>query len=297
MQYTSPTTQEEMYLALKEIFFYYRIRRESFNDVVLQPLNLTRLEHTPLTDGELLIKAQTLNAGEQYAYKIKYTDEINSKLTVVNAKLESIPLTKATRIQKVNADFDQSVDKLNTLLAKNGLNGSSVAYDKLAQLEVEKNKLLSQIESDYEEELALLTAEQQNLVIKLENAGEYCERKAQKENLAKQKELIDEREKLSREVFKYNNGLVEKEQRYANSILEINANLELKFLDIQSGEFTKDQLVEMGYYEDVIDCVCAYYDRLDTLTAAQQIMQDKKIVPYLDDYYESIVYMYQQRAV
>ncbi len=297
MQYTSPTTKEEMYQALKDIFFYYRIKRESFQDVVLQPLQLQRLSFTPLTEAELLSKAQTLNEGEQYAYKAKYLAEINKELAVVNAKLESLPTAKMVRENKVNADFDQSVNKLNLMLAKNGLANSSIGLDKLAQLDVERNRLLAEIEAEYQEKNALLLAEQQTLLVSLEGADGYCLEKAEKENLAKKKELEEAQKKTEMEVFKYNNGIDEKEQRYANTILQINANLELKFLSIQAGEFTKDQLVEMGYYEDVINCVCAYYDRLGILEAAREITNDRKIVQYLDDYYESIVYLYQQRAL
>ncbi len=297
MEFTNPTTQSEMYSALKEIFYYYRIRRQSFEEVTLLPLELERLNFTTLTDAELLEKAQTLNSAEQYAHDVKYREDINKELAVVTAKLESLPQAQTARIEKINADFDQSVSKLNVSLSKNGLSGSSIAVDKLAQLEVEKNRLLDQAAADYQAQIAALTAEQQTLIAKLENAAEYCAEKAERENLAKRKELIDEQNKIIREVFKYNNGLDEKEQRNANANIESNASLELKFLEIQTGEFTKDQLVEMGYYEDVINCVCAYYDTLPVLTAAQQILRDRRIVEYLDDYYESVIYMYQQRAL
>ena len=67
-------------------------------------------------------------------------------------------------------------------------------------------------------------------------------------------------------------------------------------MNIASNFFTKDQLVEMGYYKDAIDCVCAYFDTLNPVTAFQQIAHDTKVAIYLDDYYSNVVYMYKSLA-
>ena len=169
--------------------------------------------------------------------------------------------------------------------------------EKLTELEIKRSDKIFSLQAKYQDDLSSLTAKQTNLNQRLSQIDEYCQQIAEKENVAKKKELKDEQDQIVREVFKYNNGLDEKEKRYSNENIKTIANLELKFLDIKSGEFTKDQLIEMGYYQDVIDCVCAYYDSLPALTAAQQIKKDTKIVQYLDEYYDSLLYSYQQRAL
>ena len=63
-------------------------------------------------------------------------------------------------------------------------------------------------------------------------------------------------------------------------------------MEINSNNLSKDQLIEMGYYTDVINCVCAYYDTLDALTAWRTIVNDAKVAVYLEEYYSQIVYMY-----
>jgi len=131
---------------------------------------------------------------------------------------------------------------------------------------------------------------------KILRVNQSCDEMFEREVSAKITELTEAQQEKIREVFKYNNGLTEKEQRYQNTIKQTNASLLLKFMSLRQGEFTKDELVEMGYYKDVIACVCNYYDTLDTLTAAQQITHDQDIPIYLDHYYETIVYMYTQRA-
>ena len=67
-------------------------------------------------------------------------------------------------------------------------------------------------------------------------------------------------------------------------------------MEINTQFFTKDQLVEMGYYKDVITCVSGYYDRLSALSAYQDITNETGLITYLDDFYESVVYMYRVRA-
>ena len=52
----------------------------------------------------------------------------------------------------------------------------------------------------------------------------------------------------------------------------------------------------MGYYQDVIDCVCAYYDTLSAVAAYQGIAHDTRAAIYLEDYYANVVYMYRTLA-
>ena len=131
----------------------------------------------------------------------------------------------------------------------------------------------------------------------MENALSYCEEQALKKVNAKIEELKQKQDETERSVFKYNNGIEEKVQKYRNTIAEANANLMLKFLEIRGGEYSKSELVEMGYYESVINCVCSYFDTLDAMTAATQIGKENKLMIYLDDYYDTVLYMYQQRAL
>ena len=58
MQWETPTTKQKMYEVLQDIFYYYRIRREAWDDLDLVPLELTRMEFTSLSDQELLEKAR-----------------------------------------------------------------------------------------------------------------------------------------------------------------------------------------------------------------------------------------------
>ena len=80
MTFDTPTTKNEMYEILQEIFYYYRIRREADTGVSLSELELERLSYTPMTELEITAKAQALvKSGQEEKvlnYKRKLSDEI-----------------------------------------------------------------------------------------------------------------------------------------------------------------------------------------------------------------------------
>ena len=155
---------------------------------------------------------------------------------------------------------------------------------------IRKNKI------EKNEKIASLTAEIEGLNLKMTNIDDYFNQIHQSEIDAKVIELKDKQEQKRIEVFKYNNSLDEKEQRYSNTIKESKCSLRLRFLDISSGEYTKDQLIDMGYYNDVIRCVSGYYDTLEPLTAYQDILDERKLIIYLEDFYETFVHSYKFNA-
>jgi hypothetical protein len=67
-------------------------------------------------------------------------------------------------------------------------------------------------------------------------------------------------------------------------------------MEIQSSEITKDQLIDVGYYEDVLTCVEGYFNALSPLDAYNEILQESRLMIFMDEYYEHIVYLYKLRA-
>ena len=59
MQFNLPNTKEEMYQILNDLFYYYRVQREGFEEVNLIELNLPRLEYQE-KEEELLVQTATI---------------------------------------------------------------------------------------------------------------------------------------------------------------------------------------------------------------------------------------------
>lgn len=296
MAFPTPTTKDEMFSILKDIFYYYRVKRAEFEEIVLVPLSLKRMEYTPLDDEKLLEKAQSLIAYEQSAILNSVHENIISKINDYEEKCKTLTESYNQSTEKINSDYNSSMQKMYDQALKRGIAQSGIITDQMSELETEKNNALNKLKADYDAEYSFYT----NQITALESRisgleSEYTEQ-FEEQKQAKYLELKDEQDKTVREIFKYNNGLDEKEQRNKNSIAQANANMQLKYMEIRAENFTKDQLIEMGYYEDVIDCICDYYDTMAPLTAYQEVANTRKLMIYLEDFYSDLVYMYQSRA-
>lgn len=296
MDFILPTTKQEMYQVLAEIFNHYRVRKEGYEDVSLQDLSLERLEVAEITDQELRNKAEKLLEAEHQREIKKYQTELQAKVISLQEKIALLEQNNVEEISNVANLYSESIAKVQNQAIKSGLLNSSIIVDKTALLEDSKNKKIAGLIQEKNDKVASLTAEIQELNTKLSNSTEYFNEIHQKEIEKKYIELCDDREKMLIEIFKYNNSLEEKEQRYANSIKETKSSLYLRFLDVKSGEYTKDQLVEIGYFKDVIDCVSAYFDTLEPFDAYQSFLAEKELIMYLDFYYEQVALVYKYRA-
>ncbi len=296
MTFEIPTTRQEMYDTLQEIFHYYRIDREGFAGATLEELQLERMEFSAKSDEQLLEQAKTLLAGKHEREIIDYKNSIINQISGLNKKIDTLNSELEKVILEVESDFSQSESKIYKQLQANGLSATSIFVDKLAQLETSKNTKISEIRVEFSQKISDISQQIEQLNAKIEGADEYFLEIHALECTAKAEELKLEQEETERTVFKYNNSLDEKELKYRNSMTKTAVELKLKFMEISSGEFTKDELIKMGYYDDVLDCVTGYYNSLEPLKAFQDISVEERLVVYLEDYYQNLIYMYKMRV-
>lgn len=296
MTFQTPTTKNEMYEILQEIFYYYRIRREADTGVSLQPLSLVRMTYTPLTELQITAKAETALAAAQAEKVLNYKKKLTDEIAELSAKAITYGTQKTAAENAARSAYAAAKTKAEREAVKRGIAESSAVIDRIADIDTALAAEIVAIDAEYDEKIASAQARITALSADLTNADTYYATVFADEVLAEKDKIRDDEAKLQREIFKYNNSLDEKEQRAANSIATTTRSLELRYMNISANYFSKDQLVEMGYYQDAIDCVCAYYDTLNALTAYQQISHDSKVAIYLDDYYANVVYMYRSLA-
>ncbi len=296
MEFNIPTTLEDMYTVLNDLFYYYRVRKQGYEEVNLEELSLPRLSDNLPSDEELLITATLLLEPKHTKEKLEYEEKLSLEIQKIEQKIQNCGVNAQNQIDNVTSLYEESMQKIKQQLSQAGLMYTSIYSDKIAQNEEGKIEKINAIVQARDNEISELSSEKAILQSKLNSMQSMFTQIHQKEINAKKNELIKERESLSRDIFKYNNSLEEKEQRYRNTIKETQSSLMLRFLDISSGEFTHDQLVEMGYYEDVLLCVSGYFDTLPAEQAYYDILAEKKLVTFLDDYYQQIIYVYKLRA-
>ncbi len=293
MTFDTPTTKDEMYEILQEIFYYYRIRREADTGVNLNDLELTRLSYTPMTELEITAKAQATVKSAQEEKVLNYKRKLTDEIAELTAKVASYGAQKLAAEAAARASYAAAEQKAEREAVKRGIAESSAVIDRIAEIQTALAAEIIAIDADYDQKIAAAQARITALNTDLTGADNYYAQVFAYEVAAEKEKIKEEEQKLIREIFKYNNGLDEKEQRSANSIITTTRSLELRYMNIASNFFTKDQLVEMGYYTDAITCVRAYYDTLSAVAAYQQIAHDTKVAIYLDDYYTNVVYMYK----
>ena len=297
MEFNLPTTKSEMYAVLRELFSYYRVRHSTFMGVDLVPIKLTRLNYVPPTDGQLTVLADTLVTAKHEREKQKYKDDIETEISELEEKIVALNLSEQAKIEKVEFAYAQSQQKLREHAVSAGLTGTSIIADKIVQLETEKNKELLAITMNVQGLISECTARKNALNEKLGGADEYFSVLFEHDKNEKMIELKAEREKAIADAFKYNNQLDEKEQSSHNNIEQVRASFELRFIDMSNGDFTKDQLIEMGYYSDVIRCIKGYYDRLSPVEAYEDFYSEGDLVAYLDHYYQEILYAFYLKSL
>ncbi len=296
MQFNLPTTKTEMYNILNDLFYYYRVRREGYEEINLVELNLPRLSQTQLSEAKIIEKATNLLKSKHEREILTYEKNLSSQILELEKKATLIEENAHYEQEDLITLYDVSVKKVEQKILQAGLFNSSILVDKTVILEENLNDKISKITQNKNEQLATINAKITTLSSELANSRSFFASIHQMEIDEKVIELKDEYAKLQRETFKYNNSLEEKEQRYSNTIKETKSSLYLRFLDISSGEYTKDQLIEMGYYADVIRCVRGYYDTLSYADAYRDINAEGKLAIYLDDYYQNVLYAYKLSA-
>lgn len=296
MEFNLPTTKEEMYNILNDLFYYYRVRREGYEEINLVELDLPRLEIKEMNDVTFVQKAKELLKSQHEREILEYESNISSQILELEKKAMLIEQNAIEEIEKIKTLYSESVKKVENQVVKAGLFNSTIIVDKTVALEDSLNDKIARITQNKNEQLASLNSKIYALEQQLSNSETYYTSVHQYEIDKKIVELQDEYSKLVVDTFKYNNSLEEKEQRYSNTIKETKASLHLRFLDIRSGQFTKDQLVEMGYYTDVLRCVRGYYDTLPADEAYRDMHAEGKLSIYLDDYYDTTIYAYKLAA-
>lgn len=296
MEFTKPTNLNEMYNVLEELFFYYRIRREPFEEPIIPELTLERMEFTKKTQAELKEEATALLKDKHLKEIRDYRNSLIERKKELEYLIEKENINKFNLIDDLINRYEASFIAMKKEASLKGLNDSSVISYQINLLNEEKNKKINQVNENNMRNTDVLTAELEDVESKIINLLDHFVEIHSAEIDAKVIELTKEQEEREREVFTYNNSIEEKCQKYARSVATTNATLKIKYLEINSEYFSKEQLIDMGYYADVIDCVCAYYDTLPVLTAYQDLASENKLAIYLDDFYQDIVYMYKSRA-
>ncbi len=296
MDFTVPTTKEEMYETLRDIFSYYRLRKFEYENTVITPLNIERLTYTAPTQNELISKATSLLCGAQKERRLKRKESLTAEKSALQNKITELTTAKDAQILSVRSEYAKSVSAMKKEALSKGIMDSDITLQKLSKTEENKNAKITEITSKFNDAVSEINAKITRIDADITGVDTYYQEVESAEVNAKVIELYEKEEEKVLAITKYNNSADEREQRYENSVVEINANLKLKYLQVHETGYSKEELIDMGYYSDAISCVSGYYDSLSPMVAYNDIKSEKKIAVYLDEYYADLVYAYKINA-
>lgn len=297
MEFSTPRTKSEMYDTLKSIYSHYRLNAVVYADEEKEPLNLDEMSLNVLTREELLLKAETLVKSGIIREKQERKDSLTEKLEKLSLKLEKVDQDYQKIFDKVETDYEKIKENIKKEAIKKGLTYSSLTTEKMYEAESKKATLVAKYEQEKGNKITEINVEISAVQNEIESLDAFYDDLLNKDINKKFEELNDEQEKLKREVFKYNNSIKSTLVRYKNTCLMSSAELELKYLEIRAKGFSKEALVDMGYYKDVVNCVSGYYNTLNNDVAAfNDLKQETGLMIYLEDYYSNVLLIYKVRA-
>ncbi len=296
MDFGRPTSTSEMFEILKEIYKFYRIKKEDYEVIELPKINLQKISYTPLTNEQISLKAEEFLKGKQQREILEKKEEILKQIALIQEKINVARAKKIEDEEKIVESYDLMVNELEKEGYKNGIiKGSIIAENKL-ELFRERDEKIRELEELSVAEISALQGEKVSLENKFDQVENYYSSLHLAEIDSKVKELKEKEDEFLIDVLKYNNAVDEKNIKYSNYVDNIYANLRLKYIEIKTNPRSKDELVYLGYYKDVINCVTAYYNTLDPSIAYERIRGDTDLMMFLEDFYEIVLDYYKRNA-
>ena len=148
MEFNLPTTKEEMYATLTDIFHYYRYEKSNFELIEQLSLKLDKMEYTVPDAETLRVRAETLLDAEEEKEILALKKEINEKIAKIQSQIDSTTQNYKKLEEDAKALFEESQTKLKAQATKNGLINSSAYLDKLTSLEKDKNEKIINLSTE-----------------------------------------------------------------------------------------------------------------------------------------------------
>ena len=281
----TPTSKQEVLDGLVLISDYYRYRRDEYVPPVLLPLELDRIEFLIKTDAEYLRLAEESLKSKHTEDIARRKDGFNKDLRENSCKIEQLPILMEEEITVCEQKFDEKIEELKTELRLKG-----VAYGEssaVAVLNAEKINAVAEIRSKYAEKQAVLENLSDYYLGEIQNAEQFFAKMHEEESQAKATELKNADMKYANEVHKYNEGQLEREIKYNNTIEQSEKKLHMEYMKIVYQGMTDEELLIKGYYRDVIEWVITYYRAMpDKVKAYDEYTSTTDYMIYLKDFYE-----------
>lgn len=295
MEFTLPTTKTEMYETLDMLYKHYRASSPLFKQEDLKSLTLTPIEYEAKSLEDCAVEARLLLSAKHLEEITEKKAEISNEIYALNIALSGYAEEERKEIVDVEETYAKLIKESEIVATEKGVSMSCIALGGRGELVGERRAEIAKIKQKYREKTSATQTQITALTQKLSAVEEYFLPIHEQEIAVKAQELLIDNQKQCAENFKYNNSVYEKNVKYENVLVQAKANLELKFMEVRK-DYTTAELIEMGYYTDVLACVFGYYDTLPANEAYMDITGEQNLILYLDSYHTTVVNLLKSRA-
>ncbi len=296
MDWGTPTNHEELMNILHEIFLFYRVKKQEFYPDELKKIDLEKLPLKKKSDEELLSEATELLSGEHSREIFERKEKLNENIEKTKEELCSVEEKYEQAEKEAKEKCASEVEEYKITAARNGIINTDAYSERISELYAGLSSSISELTAQKEQRTKELNSELARLEEQASCAEEYYSALHRSEIQAKFAELKEKEEERIREIVKYNNGVEEKNVKYSNYVDQAKASQLLRYMEIRSEPLSKDELINIGYYPDVINVLKSYYDTIGAAEAYKDISKDSAMTMYLEDYHEMLLAHYKTVA-
>ena len=189
MEFTIPTTTEEMYETLNLIYKHYRTNVPIFREEELEIMVIPTLDNTFPTEEELLKESQKILAPAQTERRDKLKREIENRISEISNLLIHLEEEKTEKLEDLEQEYASKIIKTEKELTGRGLGTSLVGVDEINKIACEKTAMLGNLKMQYGIKKAELLSEKERLIESLEGVDSVYASLCENELVAKVTEL------------------------------------------------------------------------------------------------------------
>lgn len=295
MNFTTPTTKEELNAVLRQIDEYYKLRVGEYEEPEITELTLTRLSFTEKSDEAVAEEAAAATSLKRAAEKAERLAEYNAQLAALNAELAQISVGVDDRLNAVYREYKEKSAALKADAALNNMSYSSEYVNRNSALELDYDAAINSVNNAATDKKAVIQGKIASVNSLIAGLDDLLDAKYAAVSDEYERELKKAYLDYGNDALKYNNQITEKEIKSMNAVKQAKAKLRLEYLSLVNKTMSKQELDDVGYYRDVVLAIDGYYYSIPAAAAYDDFSADQTMMYYLGDYYKDMLYKYQLR--
>ena len=290
MNFTTPASKSELLSDLEQIDAYYKPQIEDVSIPTFTVASFTKRTYSPPDDSTLVSKASVVAENETNVMKLEYIIPYQAKMASNRAEKTALEGKKTARMNALDKARDEELASVDAELGKRGMSSSTIVNGVKEKITERYARQKAVEGASFDVQIGKYDAEYGELSNVISDADTLFLKKKQLLFDKLVKEYKEERQKKTDETNEYNNTVNEREIAVNNKWKEVTARLKLSVLNSITSGYTSEKLEALGFYEDKIAVIQAYYSTMSATSAYLDFSQTTEFIRHLGPHYYTTLY-------